>query len=461
MPFKSRKQSKACFATHGFGNKVDCKEWAHATNYKNLKMKGGKSKMGKCKYGCMQAGGQFLLDGSWQPGYYKNGVWEDTGPVVPKAQTPSGTPLMSNPFGDSPWIAKGQHNPLVATSANPLPIGQSPNYRPQQWHNTPADIDPNTGATFNERLPDDHPDNPGTGQSVGTYADRSGSVTETTTKAPHNWNNDIFFGLRGAQMAADFLANKKRDNRMNDYDYKQQTALGQMNAMPISQFQYNDNNYTTPNRMYAEQGGVMNPYSYHSKYGGNLKRILKDYKKWTNDVNPMDMGEGHIDNQGLMKKGGFALDEMVVSDFIRKLMQFGHGPHPYSGMHRSRRGGRPVHSQQQQGNQQQMMQIIQAYAQMQGVDPQEIISQLQKMQPEQRQQAIQQMTQALQQGQQQQQMQPGMQVGGRMLKKGGNWIQGAVNPAHKGYCTPMTKATCTPRRKAFAMTMKKHHGFHK
>lgn len=47
-------------------------------------------------------------------------------------------------------------------------------------------------------------------------------------------------------------------------------------------------------------------------------------------------------------------------------------------------------------------------------------------------------------------------------KKGGkNWIQGAVNPKHKGYCTPMTKSTCTPKRKAFAMTMKKHHGFHK
>lgn len=50
-----------------------------------------------------------------------------------------------------------------------------------------------------------------------------------------------------------------------------------------------------------------------------------------------------------------------------------------------------------------------------------------------------------------------------LMKKGGskNWIQNAVNPAHKGYCTPMTKSTCTPRRKAFAMTMKKHHGFHK
>lgn len=44
--------------------------------------------------------------------------------------------------------------------------------------------------------------------------------------------------------------------------------------------------------------------------------------------------------------------------------------------------------------------------------------------------------------------------------KGGNWIKGAVNPKHKGYCTPMTKSTCTGRRRAFAKTMKKHHGFH-
>jgi hypothetical protein len=43
-------------------------------------------------------------------------------------------------------------------------------------------------------------------------------------------------------------------------------------------------------------------------------------------------------------------------------------------------------------------------------------------------------------------------------KKGGSskhWIQDAVNPAHKGYCTPMTKATCTPKRKALARTFKK------
>jgi len=45
------------------------------------------------------------------------------------------------------------------------------------------------------------------------------------------------------------------------------------------------------------------------------------------------------------------------------------------------------------------------------------------------------------------------------LKKGGKtdkkWIQKAVDPKHKGYCTPMTKKTCTPARKALARTFKK------
>ena len=39
-------------------------------------------------------------------------------------------------------------------------------------------------------------------------------------------------------------------------------------------------------------------------------------------------------------------------------------------------------------------------------------------------------------------------------KKDKKWIQKAVNPEHKGYCTPMTKPTCTPKRKALAKTFK-------
>jgi hypothetical protein len=63
---------------------------------------------------------------------------------------------------------------------------------------------------------------------------------------------------------------------------------------------------------------------------------------------------------------------------------------------------------------------------------------------------------------------PSMKKGGQtkiveapvlLMKKGGStdkkWIQKAINPAHKGYCTPMTKPTCTPKRKALAITLKK------
>lgn len=42
----------------------------------------------------------------------------------------------------------------------------------------------------------------------------------------------------------------------------------------------------------------------------------------------------------------------------------------------------------------------------------------------------------------------------KVKAKDGKWIQKAVNPKHKGYCTPMTKATCTPKRKALAKTFK-------
>jgi len=48
----------------------------------------------------------------------------------------------------------------------------------------------------------------------------------------------------------------------------------------------------------------------------------------------------------------------------------------------------------------------------------------------------------------------GFKKGGK-VEKDKNWIQKAVNPKHKGFCTPMTKKTCTPRRKALARTFKK------
>ena len=42
-----------------------------------------------------------------------------------------------------------------------------------------------------------------------------------------------------------------------------------------------------------------------------------------------------------------------------------------------------------------------------------------------------------------------------LYEKDDKWIQKAVNPAHKGYCSPMSKPTCTPARKALAQRFKK------
>jgi hypothetical protein len=36
MPFKSKAQAKACWASGGFGGKVDCEEWAKKTNFKKI-----------------------------------------------------------------------------------------------------------------------------------------------------------------------------------------------------------------------------------------------------------------------------------------------------------------------------------------------------------------------------------------------------------------------------------------
>lgn len=100
-------------------------------------------------------------------------------------------------------------------------------------------------------------------------------------------------------------------------------------------------------------------------------------------------------------------------------------------------GGKP--KQQPSGNRQkQIMQLVQAYAQATHGDPNQILQQLQQMQPQQMQQAIQQMSQAVQgSGAQQPQMgqpQPGMANGGSTYADGvwyknGGDFGGMISPA--------------------------------
>lgn len=285
--------------------------------------------------GRMQSGGQWLLDGSWSPGYVdkRTGAWVSTGDNVVSEPVSKDTPL-DNIIGKSPWIRNNQPVLQYNTPANLYYSSQTPSsindcpegYAKDETGQCIEDNGYNPSQEKQKGMPITGATNPdgehvgGTGAQVNEHGYQNAntkspstsgnsSVTQTTTKAPHNWNTDIFLGLRGTQMAATYLGQKRRNNQLNDYRYKQNTALGQMNPIPVSQFQYSNVDYTTPNRLYAQEGGMINPYSQYAKYGGNLRTIIKNYKKWTNDVEPMDMGEGHIDNQGLMKKGGLTPNE--------------------------------------------------------------------------------------------------------------------------------------------------------
>ena len=43
MPFSSKKQQSACYASKGFGGKVDCTKWSKETNQKSLPKSASKS----------------------------------------------------------------------------------------------------------------------------------------------------------------------------------------------------------------------------------------------------------------------------------------------------------------------------------------------------------------------------------------------------------------------------------
>jgi len=105
----------------------------------------------------------------------------------------------------------------------------------------------------------------------------------------------------------------------------------------------------------------------------------------------------------------------------QQMAQYGGG---YGNPQYYQEGGMPQEQMQPQGGgDDEIMQIVQAYAQMMGVDPNEIMEKLQALPPEQQQEVIQMMVQELQQGQgggqqqapqgpPQQMQQPPMQMGG-------------------------------------------------
>lgn len=77
-----------------------------------------------------------------------------------------------------------------------------------------------------------------------------------TPATPKNWSMSLGTGVMALNALTGEIAGRVARNRQNQYDYMQQSALGQMNPMPVTDYQ-------------------PNPYSLYAKYGGNLKTYMK------------------------------------------------------------------------------------------------------------------------------------------------------------------------------------------
>lgn len=183
MPFKSSKQSKACFATNGFNGKIDCEEWAKETNYMKFR--------GKQRGGEMYQ--QSLLD------RMRNGIQSSNDPRLqgndPGMQLPVDPLIKFSPF---------------STNAQGIPA--------------------------DEVLPD-----PGTPQ-VGNPV-TAAQAEENDKKKKKQFNPmDPYFALQGAQTGLAWLAGMKDRGRQNQYMYDQYSTLGQ--SVPANTADYQPNPFS-------------------------------------------------------------------------------------------------------------------------------------------------------------------------------------------------------------------------
>lgn len=90
--------------------------------------------------------------------------------------------------------------------------------------------------------------------------------------------------MRGLSTGLQEISGQVARNRQNQYDYMQQSALGQMNPMPTTDYQ-------------------PNPYSLYSKYGGSLRNYIQSGGASTRNIGPVptyrfDQSDGRTPNSG-------------------------------------------------------------------------------------------------------------------------------------------------------------------
>lgn len=195
------------------------------------------------------------------------------------------------------WQASQQGTP---TSAPPVPPVQNPmmnafdNIQGVQGFQPTGDM--TSSATWD---PMSDPNTP-------TYAQAQRNPPRPNNNNPYAALQRVGLGMMAARTGLSEISGRIERGRQNQYDYQQQTALGMMNPMQSDDFQ-------------------PNPYNLYMQKGGNLKTILRDYNKYSNDAQ-FDFGSGDND-QGMipqMKKGGYEIDRMIiVRKLLPELLKFG------------------------------------------------------------------------------------------------------------------------------------------
>lgn len=172
-----------------------------------------------------------------------------------------------------------------------------------------------------------------------------------------------------------------------------------------------------------------------------VKRILDDNGQGRTISRPSGLdyfiNPFHANFFGAPRDGSY-IDNEINPNFNHQPRMFQMGGAPQEQMAQQQMPPQQE-GQAQSSEQDQVMQLIQAYAQAKGISPEEIIQQLQQMDPQAQQQAIQQMAKELQGGQPQQEMPPQetMQDGGN--SKGGSPLD-MLTPEYKNkYFADLTK----------------------
>lgn len=246
MPFLSRSQMSKCYATNGFNGKVNCDEWAHAT--KNIKSLPDKKEMGgqHMKY---RGKKKYQLGGFPQQRNYPD--YESYIQAVEEYRKQNGmySPQpMDTQYGKQ--LSKEEQN-YIATGQTQVPVTRNTSNNVQEINGFPKDQQFLPSNAIN--VSDNGQWNPAnTGQESPNYTWAGAKRNPTTQKNEFDYRG-LGAGIQAARTGLGFISGAVERGSQNKYMYNQFTTMGQMNPMPVQDYQ-------------------PSPYSLYARYGGSLKK---------------------------------------------------------------------------------------------------------------------------------------------------------------------------------------------